>query len=66
MITIGISEFRANMNKILSKIQDGEIVSLTLRGTEIAKYEFKKRKNSEYNLVNERLLFNFFRFVFEN
>ena len=37
MVTIGISEFRANMNKILLKVQDGEIVSLTLRGSEIAK-----------------------------
>lgn len=37
MITVGISEFRANLNKFLQKVQDGEIISLTSRGNEIAK-----------------------------
>lgn len=37
MISIGISEFRANMNGILQKVQQGEIVTLTLRGVEIAR-----------------------------
>ena len=37
MISIGISEFRANMNGILQKVQQGEIVMLTLRGAEIAR-----------------------------
>ena len=37
MITIGISEFRAKMNLILQKVQNGEIVTLTSRGTEVAR-----------------------------
>lgn len=37
MIDVGISEFRANMNAILQKVQNGEVVSLLLRGKEIAK-----------------------------
>lgn len=37
MIDVGISEFRANMNTILQQVQNGEIVSLLLRGKEIAK-----------------------------
>lgn len=37
MISIGITEFRANMNGILQKVQQGEIVTLTLRGAEIAR-----------------------------
>ena len=37
MISIGISEFRANMNVVLQKVQKGEIVTLTLRGTEVAR-----------------------------
>lgn len=37
MISIGISEFRANMNAILQKVQQGEVITLTLRGAEIAR-----------------------------
>jgi antitoxin (DNA-binding transcriptional repressor) of toxin-antitoxin stability system len=37
MIDVGISEFRANMNTILQQVQNGEIVSLLLRGKEIAR-----------------------------
>ena len=37
MIDVGISEFRANMNMILQQVQNGEIVSLLLRGKEIAR-----------------------------
>jgi len=37
MISIGISEFRAKMNLILQKVQNGEIVILTSRGTEVAR-----------------------------
>ena len=37
MFTIGISEFRANLNQILQKVQMGEIVSITIRGTEVAR-----------------------------
>ncbi len=37
MITVGISDFRASMNAILQKVQNGEVVTLTSRGVEIAK-----------------------------
>jgi prevent-host-death family protein len=37
MISVGISEFRARMNAILQKVQNGEVVTLTSRGVEIAK-----------------------------
>ena len=37
MISIGISEFRAKMNFILQKVQNGEIVTLTSRGIEVAR-----------------------------
>lgn len=37
MLQIGISEFRSNMNTILQKVQNGEIVSLYVRGVEVAK-----------------------------
>lgn len=37
MLHIGISEFRANMNAVLEKVQQGEIVVLTSRGTQVAK-----------------------------
>jgi len=37
MINIGIGEFRANMNAVLKKVRDGEIVTLTSRGTEVAR-----------------------------
>lgn len=37
MIAIGISEFRANMSAILQRVQNGEIITLMMRETEIAK-----------------------------
>lgn len=37
MLHIGVSEFRTNMNSVLQQVQSGEIVSLLLRGKEIAK-----------------------------
>lgn len=37
MLSVGISEFRSNMSVILQKVNDGEIVSLQLRGVEVAK-----------------------------
>ncbi|MBI3959816.1 MAG: type II toxin-antitoxin system prevent-host-death family antitoxin [Chloroflexi bacterium] len=37
MLQVGISEFRSNMNAILQKVQAGEIVSLQVRGLEVAK-----------------------------
>jgi prevent-host-death family protein len=37
MLSIGISEFRAKMNLILQKVQNGEVVSLTSRGAEVAR-----------------------------
>jgi prevent-host-death family protein len=37
MIAVGISEFRARMNAILQRVQNGEVVTLTSRGVEIAK-----------------------------
>lgn len=37
MIVVGISEFRAQMNAILQKVQNGEVVTLTSHGVEIAK-----------------------------
>ncbi len=37
MTTVAISEFRANMSVILRKVQDGEIISLTQRGVEVAR-----------------------------
>lgn len=37
MLSVGISEFRSNMSVILQKVNDGEIVSLQLRGIEVAK-----------------------------
>lgn len=37
MISIGISEFRAKMNLILQKVQNGEVVTLTSHGTEVAR-----------------------------
>jgi prevent-host-death family protein len=37
MFTIGISEFRANLNQILQKVQKGEIISITVRGAEVAR-----------------------------
>ena len=37
MITVGISDFRATMNAILQKVQNGEVITLTSRGVVIAK-----------------------------
>ena len=37
MLQVGISEFRSNMNAILQKVQAGEIISLQVRGLEVAK-----------------------------
>ncbi len=37
MISIGISDFRAHMNVILQRVQHGEIVVVTSRGSEIAR-----------------------------
>lgn len=37
MLSVGITEFRSNMNVLLQRVQAGEIISLQLRGTEIAK-----------------------------
>jgi len=37
MIRIGISEFRTNLNTVLQQVSNGEIVTLTSRGTEVAK-----------------------------
>ena len=37
MTTVAISEFRANMSAILKKVQNGEVISLTQRGSEIAR-----------------------------
>ena len=36
-LSIGVSEFRANMSTFLSQVQQGNIVRLMQRGTEIAK-----------------------------
>jgi prevent-host-death family protein len=37
MISIGISEFRSNMNSVLRRVQKGEVVTLTLHGADVAK-----------------------------
>ena len=37
MAAIGISEFRANMSAILQRVQNGEIISLLVHDTEVAK-----------------------------
>jgi prevent-host-death family protein len=37
MFSIGVSEFRTNLNQVLQKVQNGEIVSITVRGTEVAR-----------------------------
>ncbi|MEZ4730385.1 MAG: type II toxin-antitoxin system Phd/YefM family antitoxin [Caldilineaceae bacterium] len=37
MAAIGISEFRSNMSAILQRVQQGEIISLLVRETEVAK-----------------------------
>lgn len=37
MVSIGISEFRANMSAILQRVQQGEVVRLLMRDKEIAK-----------------------------
>lgn len=37
MVEVAVSEFRANMNSVLQLVQEGEIVSLTSRGVEVAR-----------------------------
>ena len=37
MTSVAISEFRANMSAILQQVRNGEIISLTQRGAEIAR-----------------------------
>lgn len=37
MISIGVSEFRANLNAVLQKVQNGEVVAITSRGAEVAR-----------------------------
>ncbi|MCO6452043.1 MAG: type II toxin-antitoxin system prevent-host-death family antitoxin [Caldilineales bacterium] len=37
MINIGISEFRSNMHQIIQRVQQGETVTLTQRGVEVAR-----------------------------
>jgi prevent-host-death family protein len=37
MVSIGISEFRASLNAVIQRVANGEIVSLTSRGVEVAK-----------------------------
>jgi prevent-host-death family protein len=37
MFSIGVSEFRTNLNQVLQKVQNGEIVSITVRGTVVAR-----------------------------
>ena len=37
MTTVGISDFRATMNAILQKVQNGEVITLTSRGVVIAR-----------------------------
>jgi antitoxin (DNA-binding transcriptional repressor) of toxin-antitoxin stability system len=37
MVAIGISEFRANMSAVLQRVQNGEVISLMVRETEVAK-----------------------------
>ena len=37
MTTVAISEFRATMNAILQKVQNGEVITLTSRGVVIAR-----------------------------
>ncbi len=37
MTTVAMSEFRARLSHFMQKVQDGEILSITQRGTEIAR-----------------------------
>ncbi len=37
MTTVAMSEFRARMSYFMKKVQNGEILSITQRGTEIAR-----------------------------
>lgn len=37
MVSIGISEFRANMSAIFQRVQQGEVISLLMRDKEIAR-----------------------------
>jgi prevent-host-death family protein len=37
MVSVGISEFRANLSMILQRVQRGEIISIRQRGAEVAR-----------------------------
>jgi len=37
MVSIGISELRANLSMILQQVQKGEIISIRQRGVEVAR-----------------------------
>lgn len=37
MYSLGVSEFRANLNACLHQVEQGEIISLHVRGREIAR-----------------------------
>ena len=37
MVSVGISEFRANLSMILQQVQRGEIISIRQRGAEVAR-----------------------------
>ena len=37
MLSIGVSEFRANLTDFLQKVKAGEVVIITSRGTEVAR-----------------------------
>lgn len=37
MQTMGVSEFRANLNAVLQQVAQGEIISLLVRGREVAR-----------------------------
>lgn len=52
MTTVAISDFRAQMSTFLKKVQAGEIISLTLRGEEVARLMPPK---TVQNLAKERL-----------
>lgn len=37
MLTMGVSEFRANLNIALQQVAEGEVISLLVRGREVAR-----------------------------
>ena len=48
METIGVSKLRENMGLFLNKVQQGESIAITSRGTEIAMLiPMKKKKNTK-------------------